>query len=61
MSNDKVGDAREAGDRLIAGQLSEDPFSAAFKATRMPMLITDPHQDDNPIIFSNRAFSELTG
>lgn len=27
----------------------------------MPMLITDPHQDDNPIIFSNKAFSELTG
>nr|WP_230640007.1 PAS domain S-box protein [Shinella sumterensis] len=25
------------------------------------MLITDPHQDDNPIIFSNKAFSELTG
>ncbi|UPA26320.1 histidine kinase dimerization/phosphoacceptor domain -containing protein [Shinella oryzae] len=61
MSNDKVGDARDAGDRLIAAQLSENPFSAAFKATRMPMLITDPHQDDNPIIFSNKAFSELTG
>jgi PAS domain S-box-containing protein len=28
---------------------------------RMPMLITDPHRDDNPIIFSNKAFSELTG
>lgn len=27
----------------------------------MPMLITDPHHDDNPIIFSNKAFSELTG
>jgi len=27
----------------------------------MPMIITDPRQDDNPIIFSNRAFSELTG
>ncbi|WLR95745.1 PAS domain-containing protein [Shinella zoogloeoides] len=61
MSNDKVGDARDAGDRLIAAQLSEDPFAAAFKATRMPMLITDPHQEDNPIIFSNLAFSELTG
>jgi PAS domain S-box-containing protein len=61
MSNDKIGDARDAGDRLIAAQLSEDPFAAAFKATRMPMLITDPHQEDNPIIFSNRAFSELTG
>ncbi len=56
-----VRDAREAGDRLVASHVSEDPFAAAFKATRMPMLITDPRQDDNPIIFSNRAFTELTG
>ncbi|WP_377293180.1 PAS domain-containing protein [Rhizobium sp. SG2393] len=54
-------DARNAGDRLIAGHASEDPFAAAFKATRMPMLITDPHQPDNPIIFCNRAFCDLTG
>lgn len=54
-------DARDAGDRLLASHPSEDPFAAAFKATRMPMLITDPRQDDNPIIFANRAFTELTG
>ena len=54
-------DARDAGNRLLAEHVSEDPFAAAFKATRMPMIITDPHQHDNPIIFSNRAFSELTG
>ncbi len=54
-------DAQDAGDRLLAEHASEDPFAAAFKATRMPMLITDPRQDDNPIIYSNRAFSELTG
>ncbi|SIR29306.1 PAS domain S-box-containing protein [Rhizobium sp. RU20A] len=53
--------ARDAGDRLVADQASENPFAAAFKATRMPMLITDPHQADNPIIFCNRAFSDLTG
>ena len=53
--------AREAGDRLLAEHVSEDPFAAAFKATRMPMLITDPRQPDNPIIFSNKAFSQLTG
>lgn len=57
----KVRGAQDAGDRLVAGHVSEDPFPAAFKATRMPMIITDPRQDDNPIIFSNRAFSELTG
>jgi PAS domain S-box-containing protein len=27
----------------------------------MPMLITDPRQPDNPIIFCNEAFSTLTG
>lgn len=62
MDDEKhLRDARDAGDRLVASHPSEDPFAAAFKATRMPMLITDPQQDDNPIIFSNRAFSELTG
>ncbi|MBN4096077.1 PAS domain-containing protein [Methylobacterium sp. OT2] len=40
---------------------SNDPFAAAVRATRMPMLITDPHQSDNPIIFVNAAFSKLTG
>jgi PAS domain S-box-containing protein len=27
----------------------------------MPMLITDPNQPDNPIVFVNNAFSKLTG
>jgi len=50
-----------AGDRLLAAHASEDPFAAAIKATRMPMLITDPNQADNPIIFCNEAFLDLTG
>jgi PAS domain S-box-containing protein len=54
-------DARDAGDRLVAGHVSEDPFAAAFKATRMPMIVTDPNQHDNPIIFCNAAFLKLTG
>ncbi len=54
-------DARNAGDRLVAGHGSEDPFAAAFKATRMPMIVTDPSQPDNPIIFCNEAFRRLTG
>ncbi|MGF6275056.1 PAS domain S-box-containing protein [Massilia sp. UYP11] len=36
-------------------------FFAAVEMTRMPMLITDPHQDDNPIVFANGAFTDLTG
>lgn len=38
-----------------------DPFIAAVRATRMPMIITDPRQTDNPIIFANDAFCWLTG
>ncbi|MBN8909301.1 MAG: PAS domain-containing protein, partial [Rhodospirillales bacterium] len=29
--------------------------------TRMPMLVTDPRQSDNPIVFANRAFIAMTG
>lgn len=38
-----------------------DPFASAVRATRMPMLITDPRRDDNPIVFANASFSKLTG
>jgi PAS domain S-box-containing protein len=37
------------------------PFYAAFERTRMPMVVTDPALPDNPIIFANGAFLELTG
>jgi PAS domain S-box-containing protein len=38
-----------------------DPFAAAVRATRMSMVITDPSQHDNPIVFCNEAFQKLTG
>ncbi len=38
-----------------------DPFVAAVRATRMPMVITDPRQTDNPLVFANDAFCRLTG
>ncbi|MFC7664747.1 PAS domain-containing protein [Methylorubrum suomiense] len=38
-----------------------DPFAAAVRATRMPMIITDPRRLDNPIVFANDAFLALTG
>lgn len=38
-----------------------DPFAAAVRATRMPMVITDPSQPDNPIVFCNESFQTLTG
>ena len=39
----------------------DDMFFAAMQTTRMPMLVTDPHQPDNPIVFTNRAFLQMTG
>ncbi len=36
-------------------------FFAAVETTRMPMIVTDPNQHDNPIIFANPAFLHMTG
>ncbi|MCF4128798.1 histidine kinase famiy protein [Methylobacterium sp. SyP6R] len=36
-------------------------FFAAIEMTRMPMILTDPRQPDNPIVFANRAFQDLVG
>ncbi|EKT4459825.1 PAS domain-containing protein [Pseudomonas putida] len=52
VSNQASGD--------ISG-LARDMFFAAVQTTRMPMIVTDPNRDDNPIIFANRAFLEMTG
>jgi len=46
---------------IIKVTKSSDPFASAVRATRMPMLITDPNQEDNPIVFANDAFMRLTG
>jgi PAS domain S-box-containing protein len=35
-------------------------FFAAVEMTRMPMVVTDPRQPDDPIVFANRAFLDLT-
>ncbi|WP_019902898.1 HWE histidine kinase domain-containing protein [Methylobacterium sp. 77] len=38
-----------------------DPFAAALRATRMPMVIADPNLPDIPIVFVNAAFERATG
>jgi len=35
--------------------------AAAFQRTRMPMVVTDPRQADNPVVMANPAFLSLTG
>ncbi|WP_132251521.1 HWE histidine kinase domain-containing protein [Methylobacterium segetis] len=59
MSNRREHDRIDA--ELVRIAKSSDPFVAAVRATRMPMIITDPSKPDNPIVFVNDAFSKLTG
>lgn len=75
MSDDDLD--KLPGDPMVPGQLKVPPmhlddaavpqvarhdiFFAAVETTRMPMVVTDPHQDDNPIIFCNPAFAKMTG
>jgi PAS domain S-box-containing protein len=46
---------------LTRDESGSDPFASAVRATRMPMIITDPRLPDNPIVFVNEAFGKLTG
>ncbi|MCC4600323.1 hybrid sensor histidine kinase/response regulator [Xanthomonas melonis] len=46
---------------LPVDERRSDIFFAAVETTRMPMTVTDPHLPDNPIVFANRAFLEMTG
>jgi PAS domain S-box-containing protein len=43
------------------GDQNNTIFFAAVATTRMPMIVTDPHQPDNPIVFANPAFLNMTG
>ena len=36
-------------------------FEQAMAQTRMAICLTDPNQEDDPIVFCNRAVRELTG
>lgn len=65
MSNDQFkgfpSPAVRSHQQAGVGDKRSDIFFSAVETTRMPMIITDPHQPDNPIIFANRAFVEMTG
>jgi PAS domain S-box-containing protein len=38
-----------------------DIFFAAVEKTRMPMIVTNPRKPDNPVVFANLAFLQMTG
>ena len=50
-----------SNEAIVPAKSGSDIFFAAVKTTRMPMVVTDPHRPDNPIIFCNEAFSFMTG
>ena len=54
-------DAWQMTDSLHVQQGKGDPFAAAIRATRMPMIVTDARQHDNPIVFANDAFLAMSG
>ena len=53
-------DAERIEAELVGLGGNTDPFVAAVRATRMPMIVTDPRQPDNPVVFVNNAFCRLT-
>ncbi len=64
QQNPKAGDARDAAriiEEITGTDNGTDPFAAAVKATRMPMVISNPRLPDNPIVFVNDAFCRLCG
>lgn len=57
---DREASLREA-ERLHGARGASDPYGAAIRATRMPIVIVDARLDDHPIVFANDAFLSLTG
>ncbi|WP_294325122.1 PAS domain-containing protein [uncultured Sphingomonas sp.] len=60
-SGQAANDDRRIALEIAGADGGTDPFVAAVRATRMPMLITDPRLPDNPVVFVNDAFCRLTG
>ena len=54
-------DAARIVDEITGAGNGTDPFAAAVRATRMPMVISNPRLPDNPIVFVNDAFCRLCG
>ncbi len=52
ISETKSGDFKDQNNSI---------FFAAVSTTRMPMIVTDPRLPDNPIVFANPAFIQMSG
>ena len=60
-ASDHAREAAHIVDEILATDGGANPFAAAVRTTRMPMVIADPRRDDCPIVFVNDAFCLLTG
>ncbi|KQT84446.1 HWE histidine kinase domain-containing protein [Methylobacterium sp. Leaf466] len=56
-----VDEQNRIASEILRTHDGSDPFAAATRATRMPMVISNPRLPDNPIVFVNDAFLRLTG
>ena len=54
-------DAERIAAEVLGLDGGTDPFVSAVRATRMPMIITNPRELDNPVVFANDSFCRLTG
>ncbi len=52
---------QSAENQVKAVQKLGGPFVALAERTRMPVVFSDPHQPNNPIIYANDSFLALTG
>jgi len=57
----KLQDQKSAEAKVESFQNDLGPFVVAAETTRMAMVFADACETDNPIIFANDAFLELTG
>ena len=60
-SSDQARDAAHIVDEILGTDGGTNPFAAAVRTTRMPMVIANPRLEDCPIVFVNDAFCLLTG
>ena len=44
-----------------AGRKTKDILQAIVHMSPLPMVLTDPHKADDPLVYANRAFLRLTG
>ena len=55
------GEGQAFGIPGLSTPAGRDELFAAVEKTRVPMILTDPNQPDDPIVFANRAFQDLSG